>query len=75
MPKSKTFKATDEDFETYDESRVRGENLLFEKQFITFIYKDCVEDREMQSFTFSFVYMTFSKIFRFSCISMELSLL
>ena len=36
MPKSKTFKATDEDFETYDESRVRGANLLFEKQFNNF---------------------------------------
>ena len=73
MPKSKTFKATDEDFETYDESRVRGENLLFEKQFITFIYKDCVEDREMQSFTFSFVYITSSKLFTVFYISMKLS--
>ena len=47
---------------------------MLEKQVSFTIVKDCVEDREMQSLTFSFVSITSSKLITVSCISMVLSL-
>ena len=48
---------------------------MLEKQLSFAIYKDCVKDREMQSFTFSFVCITSSKLITVSCISKVLSLM
>ena len=47
---------------------------MLEKQVSFTIVKDCVEDREMQSLTFSFVSTISSKLITVSCISMVLSL-
>ena len=47
---------------------------MLEKQVSFAIVTDCVEDREMQSLTFSFVSITSSKLITVSCISMVLSL-
>ena len=60
VPKNKKIKVTYEDYEICDESRVREE---IRSKVLTVIYKDCVGNREMQSFTFSFVCITSSNAY------------
>ena len=72
-PKAKHLRQLTKISKPTTNQELEEQTFCLKSSFITFIHKDCVEDREMQSFTFSFVYITSSKLFTVFYISMELS--